>query len=409
VLIPLGIVRERRREQRTAQGREARTAFPIINLNLGRTRRWLMVFFVLSMVNVIVLAVATFKGVEVMESTEFCGQTCHSVMAPEHTAHSRSPHSRVTCVQCHIGPGADWFVKSKLSGAWQVVSVAFDLYERPIPTPVHDLRPARETCEQCHWPKKFVGDRLRVRTHYASDEESSELKTVLMIRVGGLQGETSRGIHWHVDPENEIRYRSSPDREVIYEVEQKLPDGSVRRYLPAEPPDDPDSLGEWRTMDCIDCHNRPTHIYQTPEGAVDEGIETGRIARSLPYVRREGVRALKQEYASHEEARREIAAQIAAFYEDQYPEVAAEQQSAIAASGEALGDLYCVNVFPSMKVEWGTYPDHIGHEASDGCFRCHDDEHATAGGEVISQDCSTCHALLAIEEQDPEILATLTD
>jgi len=315
----------------------------------------------------------------------------------------------VPCVKCHIGPGANWFVKSKLSGAWQVVSVTFDLYDRPIPTPVHNLRPARETCAQCHWPSKFVGDRLKVRTHYDNDEENTELKTVLMVRVGGVEGDSSRGIHWHVDPSTEIRYRSSEDRETIYEVEQVMSDGTVRRFLPPNVPEEGSEGTSWRTMDCIDCHNRPTHIYQMPDTAVDREITAGRIDRSLPYIRREGVRVLTAEYSSHAEARREISAGITAFYAKEYPELAVSNADEIREAGDALGDAYAVNVFPRMNVQWGTYPDHIGHQVSDGCFRCHDDDHATADGEVISQDCSTCHALLAMEEENPEVLKMLTE
>ena len=174
-----------------------------------------------------------------------------------------------------------------------------------------------------------------------------------------------------------------------------MPDGTVQRYLPAEPPEDPASVGDWRVMDCIDCHNRPTHIYQTPEAAVDKEIESGRIARSLPYIRRESVRALKAAYASNDEARREIRAKISAFYADEYPEVAAEQGDAILRVGEVLGEIHSANVFPSMKVGWGTYPDHIGHETSDGCFRCHFSELETAQGDRISSSCESCHAIVA--------------
>jgi hypothetical protein len=408
-LIPVGIFRERRRVTRAAELGTPEPGFPVIDLNVNRTRTWVMVFLLMTLGNVVLLALATFKGVEVMESTEFCGETCHTVMAPEFTAHGRSPHSRVSCVDCHIGPGADWFVKSKLSGAWQVVSVAFDLYPRPIPSPVHDLRPARETCEQCHWPSKFVGDKLRVRTHYDNDEENTELKTVLMIRVGGLDGESSRGIHWHVDPGMQIRYRSDEKRENIYEVELTRSDGTVDLYLPSAQPEDPAAVQEWRVMDCIDCHNRPTHVYESPEDAVDAAIETKRISRSLPFIRREGIRVIREEYASHDEAARQIVAKIAAFYTENHPDVAAEQGDAIRQAGEALAEAFTVNVFPSMNVEWGTYPDHIGHEVTDGCFRCHNDMHETEAGKVISQDCSTCHALLAMEEEDPEILNTLSD
>jgi nitrate/TMAO reductase-like tetraheme cytochrome c subunit len=402
-LIPLGVWRDRRRRRRAGEGA---AAFPVIDLNVNKTRRIVMTVVVLTIVNLMILAGATYKAVEFMDSTEFCGLVCHSVMKPEYTAFSRSPHARVSCASCHIGPGADWFVKSKLSGAWQVISVNLDLYERPIPTPIHNLRPARETCEQCHWPTKFVGDRLRVRTHYLDDEENTEVKTVVLLRVGGLQGRESHGIHWHVDPANQVRYRSDESREIISDVELTLQDGTVKTYV-LDGAADGEISSEWRTMDCVDCHNRPTHIYRVPEQEVDTAIEDGSIPRSLPYVRREAVRALRGEYASQDEAQEGIAAAMRAFYEENHPEIALARREEIDKVGRILGDLYSYNVFPSMNLEWGTYPDHLGHVNFPGCFRCHDDEHATADGEVISQDCDTCHTLLAMEETDPEVLAVL--
>jgi len=262
-LIPLGLLRQRRLARRAGVEGQPPTSFPVIDLNSDRTRQWILIFIVLSSVNVVILAMATYKGVEVMESTEFCGMTCHSVMAPEHTAYQRSPHARVKCVSCHIGEGADWFVKSKLSGAAQLLAVAFNTYPRPISTPVHDLRPARETCEQCHWPTKFVGDRLKTITHHASDESNTPLKTVLLLRVGGRTGEDSKGIHWHVDPGIQVRYRSDESREKIHEVELTDGNGEVKTFFrPAsddtQPPDD----GDWRVMDCVDCHNRPSHVFR---------------------------------------------------------------------------------------------------------------------------------------------------
>ena len=406
VLIPIGISRERRRARRARARGEPEPRFPVIDLNVGRVRTWVLTFIVLTTVNVVILATATFKGVEVMETTEFCGTTCHSVMQPEHTVYDRSPHSRVKCVDCHIGPGADWFVKSKLSGAWQVVSVAFDLYPRPIPTPVHDLRPARETCEQCHWPDKFVGDRLWVSTQYGNDEENTETNTVLLLRVGGIQGRQSAGIHWHVDPDIRVRYRSDEKRETIYDVELTEADGTKKVYVPSDgvPEDAADS---WRTMDCVDCHNRPTHVYRLPEEEVDLALLEGRISRALPFVRREGVRLLKEDYPSHDGARSGIAEGIREYYSTNHPDVLEERSTEIEQAGRVLGDIWATNVFPEMSVTWGTYPDHGGHETSDGCFRCHNDDHTTADGEVISMDCDTCHSLLAIEEEDPEILAQL--
>ena len=406
-LIPIGVWRERRRMRRLAAEGRAIPGFPVIDMNQDRTRRMVLVFLALTLANIIILATATYKGVEVMDSTPFCGQTCHTVMQPEFTAHGRSPHSRVACVACHIGPGGSWFVKSKLSGSWQVVSVAFNLYPRPIPTPVENLRPARETCEQCHWPTKFVGDRLRVITHYADDEKNNALKTVLLMKVGGMQGRTSHGIHWHVDPGVRIRYRADAKRETIHEVEAIQPDGTVKRFAAGGAPAAGAGEEEWRVMDCVDCHNRPTHIYRTPEEEVDNAMAEGRIDRGLPFARREAVKALRATYDSHEAARPGIAAAFASFYQKEHPDVAASKGTEIEAAGRILGDLYSFNVFPKMKVDWGTYPSHLGHTTSNGCFRCHDGEHKDAAGNAISGDCDTCHSLLAMDEENPKILEDL--
>ncbi len=408
LMIPAGLLLWQRRVRKAAAKGQAPPPFPIIDFNRIHTRKIALLVLLLTVVNVVILSSATYKGVETMDSTEFCG-SCHSVMEPEFTAYQNSPHARVSCVECHIGPGASWFVKSKLSGAWQVVSTALDLYPRPIPTPIHNLRPARDTCEQCHWPEKFVGDKLSVLSQFEDDEENTELKTVLLLRVGGIQGRKSEGIHWHVDPGVKIRYLSDPSRETIYDVELTLPDGTVKLY---ENPNGGDETGghgpaEWRLMDCVDCHNRPTHVYGAPEVKVAQAINEGRIDRSLPYVAREGVAVLQEEFASHEEAREGIARWIRGFYAENYAEMAAERSEAIAQAIDALSEIYTTSVFPGMKVTWDTYPDHIGHERSPGCFRCHNDEHVTAGGEVISQDCTTCHTLLAWGEKDPEVLTYL--
>jgi len=403
ILIPIGAVLWRRKRRRMPGG-ERTPRMPVFDLNVSHTRRWLFIFLGATMVNIVVLASATYKGVEVMESVEFCGLACHSVMEPEHTAHARSPHSRVACADCHIGPGADWFVKSKLDGAWQLVSVALDLYPRPVPTPLHDLRPARDTCEQCHWPTKFVGDKLKVIKHYEEDEANTELTTALLLRVGGANGTESSGIHWHVDPSVAIRYRSDETREEIYEVEFTDDDGSVVQYADRRAPEEG---GVWRTMDCVDCHNRPSHIYAPANSEVDRVINEGLIDRSLPFVKREGLRIIDAEFTSHEEARAVISEGLQTFYAENYPEVATEKADAIDAAAVALGDVYSVNVFPSMQVWWDTYPNHIGHQQSPGCTRCHSRRLRTADREQISSDCNNCHVLLADKEEDPHILTLL--
>jgi len=376
-LIPIGAVMWRRKMKRMPDG-EGTPLMPVFDLNVPRTRHWLLIFLAATMFNIIILSGATYKGLEVMESVEFCGMACHSVMEPEHTAHQRSPHSRVSCAECHIGPGADWFVKSKMDGAWQLVAVALDIYPRPIPTPLHDLRPARDTCEQCHWPTKFVGDKLSVRMHYEEDEENTELTTALLLRVGGAGGVGSTGIHWHVDPGVTIRYRSDETREDI-----------------------------WRTMDCVDCHNRPSHIYQPPGNEIDKAITAGLIDRKLPFVKRESLRIIDAEYESHEAARVTITEELTQFYADNYPLLAGESSEAITAAANTLGDIYSVNVFPQMQVWWNTYPNHIGHEQSPGCFRCHNKRMRTPERVTITRECDTCHVLLAEEEENPHIMSIL--
>ena len=398
ILIPIGIHRENKKRA-AKEGHEAH--FPVFDLNSEKTRKGVIIFIALTLVNVVALAAATFEAVEFMDSNVFCGTVCHTVMQPEYTAHGRSPHARVRCADCHIGPGAEWFVKAKISGSWQLVSVALDLYPTPIPTPIHNLRPARETCEQCHWPTKHVGDLLRVKSVFKNDEPNTELKTAVLMKVGGIVGRESSGIHWHVDPDNEIRYRSDPSREKIYELEMTQPDGTVTKYTNGEKL--PDDLMPWRTMDCVDCHNRPTHRYDLAADAVDHALGSGTMDKTLPYLKRESMRVLYGDYESHEAARSQIENEITSFYRTQYPDLAAQKDFQITEAADELHEIYSSNVFPKMKVDWETYPDHGRH---DGCFRCHG-RLKTAKGEGIARNCGLCHSVLAWEDEDPEILTTI--
>lgn len=403
-LIPLGLWWRKRKDAKlAAQGKES-GHLPVIDLNKESTRGVLVTFVALAIPVLALAAGLTFKAVHYMDSTEFCGMACHKVMQPEYTAFQRSPHARVGCAGCHIGPGAQWFVKAKISGSWQLIAVAFDLYPRPIPTPVHSLRPANGTCEQCHWPTKYIGQRLKVRTHFADDEQNTEQKTALMVKVGGEQDGTSHGIHWHVDPNHVLRYRADPSREKIYEIElTDKTEGSKKLFKSDEAA--PAGL-EWRTMDCVDCHNRPSHIYNSAPFEVDLAISQGRIDRTLPFIKREGVRILTEtQYPSHDAARAGISAAVKAFYAKNYPDLAASP--AVEQAGKALGDAYCWNNFPQMKVVWNTYPNHLGHQDSPGCFRCHDNKHKTDTGEKIGKKCGTCHNVVAEEESDSKLLQEL--
>ncbi|HET7292416.1 MAG TPA: NapC/NirT family cytochrome c [Vicinamibacteria bacterium] len=408
VLMPLGVLLRRRRLR--AKGALPQ-AYPRIDLHEPAWRHGLALVGVATLANVAILSTASYKGVEHMDSTQFCGLTCHSVMAPEYTAYLESPHSRVTCVECHIGPGADWFVRSKLSGTRQVFAVAFDTHSRPIPSPVQHLRPARETCEQCHWPQKFHGDKFLVRTKFADDEANTKTTTVLVLKVGGRAFNGATGIHGrHLDEKSRIEYVAIDDkRQVIAQVSYVNDRGERELYESAEVKATPEQIakGERRSMDCMDCHNRPSHTFELPERAVDQAMAEGSISPALPFAKKKAVELLRAEYPDRDTAVRRIREGFTEYYRASHPQAYAGHRALVETSAERLAAIYLKNVFPAMKVSWGTYPNNIGHEDFLGCFRCHDESHKTRDGRTISQDCSACHSILAMEEPNPKVLADL--
>ena len=404
VLIPLGMIRKRRREAREGV---LPLRYPDLDFNRPELRRVFSFVVLATGINGIVLINGSYRGVEYMDSVTFCGEVCHSVMEPEFTAYQYSPHARVACVSCHIGPGASWFVRSKLSGVRQIFAVALDTFSRPIPTPIEDLRPARETCEQCHWPSKFTGSLLTVRPRFAEDEKNTATKTVLLLKVGGGTAQ-GRGIHSaHLDLAREITYLATdPQRQQIPWVRYVSAGGETREY--STPDWDKDfSKGELRVMDCVDCHNRPTHTFQLPEQALDEALATGRVDSSLPFLKKKAVELLKQLYPSQAAAAEGLRRGLTEYYRETYPEVWDRQRESLELAIQAIQEMYRRNVFPEMKVAWGTYPNNLGHMNSPGCFRCHDGNHVNAPGTALTQDCNTCHTLLAIEEENPAILEQL--
>jgi hypothetical protein len=288
VLIPVGITRRFHREKLAGV---LPSEYPQIDLGDPKLRETILFVMVMSGVNLALFLTVTYRGVHYMDSIQFCGLTCHTVMQPEYIAYSNSPHARVACVECHIGPGAPWFVRSKLSGAYQVVSVNFNLYSRPIPTPIEDLRPSRETCEQCHWPLKFHGDKLAVKTHYEEDEENTQTKTVLLMHTGGIDPLTQepQGNHGvHLQPSAVIQYYpSDEERQEIPYVWYQRADGEVIEYISdvADQPLEELQAQPRRIMDCMDCHNRPTHTFQLPATALDQALAARQIDPGLPYIR----------------------------------------------------------------------------------------------------------------------------
>ena len=404
ILIPVGMLWERRRERKAG---ELPAVFPPLDFQNRELRRLLAFIGVTTFANVVIAGQLSYSAVSYMDSVSFCGQTCHTVMQPEFTAYQNSPHSRVECVQCHIGPGAGWFVRSKLSGVRQVFAVTFHTYSRPIAAPVQNLRPARETCEACHWPQQYGGDRLKVIDKFADDEHNTETKTVLMMHIGGGNGRV--GIHGvHMGPGVRIRYAASDEkRQTIPWVEYRDAAGKATAYVSADAKGAMPGNLPVREMDCIDCHNRPTHAYQMPEPAVDLKLADGSIAAELPFAKKTAVGLLKAAYASREEAGAKIPSGFAAFYREKYPDVFAAKQGEIERSGRAVLSIYQRNIFPDMRVTWGSYPNNIGHTDFPGCFRCHDDNHATAGGAKVTQDCGACHNMLAMDEAKPKVLEDL--
>ena len=343
ILIPVGTWVERRRRR---HGHVPSIAhWPRLDLNDPVQRRAAAIVLALTLANVVIVSLAAYRGVEYMDSVQFCGQLCHGVMKPEFAAYQDGPHSRVGCVQCHIGPGASWFAKSKLSGTRQLFAVSFQTYSRPIPSPVQALRPAQEVCEQCHWPEKFHGDKIRRVSEYADDEKNTESVTTLRVRVGGGSARLgiAEGIHWHMNVANEVEYISTDDkRQVIPWVRIKDHQGNVREYIAEGVTPDQLAKGERRRMDCMDCHNRPSHpMAGTPERAVNELMARGDIPRTLPFIHREAVKALKVSYPTEVAAIEGISRTLRDFYRTQATEIYMTQRQdverAVGATGVWVG------------------------------------------------------------------------
>ena len=395
VMIPIGAWFWRRKKTQEQQAAEA------VKIDFGNPAhvRGAVFFLVMTFLNVIIFSVVFYKVYHFTESNTFCGKVCHTVMNPEFTAHGRSPHSRVKCADCHIGSGAQWFVKAKISGIWQVIAVLTNSYTKPIPSPVEDLRPARDTCEQCHWPQVFHGKRLKIYERL-DDKVTIDDPTVtaVAINIGGENKKTGRyeGIHWHVGDQNTVEYLAS-DKKRMKIGKIRVTDGKSKKVTEYvnDKVEAPKGKSDWRIMDCIDCHNRPTHVYDIPEDAVDKEIFHQNIVGTLPNIRKLAIDTVKGEYKSHEDAEKRILEIFKNYYEKNHKALAEVKKKDIEKSAATVTTIYKNNVFPAMNVKFGTYPNHIGHrDAGAGCFRCHDDEHKSKDGKVIAQDCDQCHSII---------------
>ena len=405
LLIALGVWFERRSLR--ARG-ELKTEYPAIDFAHPTVRRAFWIVFGLTAVNFFILGTASFNAVHYMESKSFCGETCHSVMGPEFLAYQNSPHSRVECTACHVGPGGKWFIRSKLSGTRQLVELTLGTYNRPIPTPVKNLRTATETCEECHASQRYIGNKVVVRRAYADDEKNTRTFTVLLMHVGGPGPQGPVGIHGHhLRAGQRISYVAIDEKwESIPVVTVEDAKGNKVTYTSTDIQATPEQLekGEHREMDCTDCHNRPTHIFELPEAAVDKQIALGHISSDLPFIKKKAIELIKAEYPDRDAAKQAIASGIDSYYKTSYADIYANKHDMVAQAGSAVTAIYLRNVYPALKLTWGTHPTKLGHMDSPGCFRCHDGSHTSKDGKTIANDCDLCHAMIAQDEEKPQVL-----
>lgn len=372
-----------------------------IDLSISQHRNMLLVFITGTSLLILMSVIGAYKAFHYTESVQFCGVLCHGVMTPEFTTYKNSPHGRVKCVECHIGAGADWYVHSKISGARQVIKYLSNTYKKPVQTPVKDLRPAEETCKQCHWPGKLFSTMDFNRTYFLSDNKNSEWHLRMLMNVGAGHGQT-RGVHAHMNIDQDLYYVADDEkRQKISWIKTVDKDGketiyttSSSKYKDTEPP-----ASLVRKMDCIDCHNRPTHRFEPPYRLMDEAMQRGDIDALIPKIREKGMEVLSKEYKSTDEALDTIKNSLENYYKEKMPDFYAAHKDAIEKAAEAVKVMFQNNMFPEMKVRWDTHPENIGHLYTPGCFRCHDGEHKTVQGATITKDCKACHLII---EQGPK-------
>ncbi|MBI4353506.1 MAG: NapC/NirT family cytochrome c [Candidatus Omnitrophica bacterium] len=399
LLIPLGALRKR---YLVRKGRVPLEPQPLrIDPSIPAHRNAIFVFIIGSSILALMTFVGAYKGFHYTESVEFCGVLCHKVMQAEYTAYRSSPHARVKCVECHIGSGADWYVRSKLSGTRQIFKAITNSYERPIPTPVKHLRPAPETCEQCHWPDKFYGTFDFKRRYYLTSGEDSPWHIRMLLNVGGGEKDQNYGVHAHMNVGHDVYYAAEDERrqEISW---VKSVDKSGRETVFTAPKskyrDTPPPAERVRKMDCIDCHNRPSHRFLPPYRLVNEAMRRGDVDPRIPQIKEEAVKVLSAEYKTRKEAFRAIRKSLYGYYRTNHPDFYRSGRPALKEAAAALLRLYKANMFPEAEARWDRFPDNIGHLTSPGCFRCHDGEHRSADGKVITRDCGACHTIV---EQGP--------
>lgn len=398
ILIPIGMSRRSKRIKR--EGEESPVAGIVLDLSDSKHWNAIAIFIAVTILFLLMTGIGSYKAFHYTESNEFCGKLCHSVMEPEYVAYQESAHSRVTCVECHVGEGAGWYVKSKLSGLYQVYSVLFNKFPTPIETPIHNLRPARETCEECHWPEKFYSYRVHNEKHYLADDANTEWNIQLKMKTGSEhvgQG-LIEGIHWHVNPDIKIEYISSNDKREflpwVRYINHATGDTVVYQDIYESLDQEAIDTLEIREMDCLDCHNRPSHDFKPPQEFIDELIASGSIPVELPGVKALAMQVFNNSFPTRDTGAMMIRNLVTEYYSSNYPDLAQEKLPLVDQAIDGFLAGYNKNVFPEMKANWDSYPVHIGHLEFNGCFRCHNGNHESENSQVISRDCNLCHTIL---------------
>ncbi|MDH3392705.1 MAG: NapC/NirT family cytochrome c [Desulfobulbaceae bacterium] len=402
-MVPVGMLIEKRAQTRGATS----IIFSRWTIDFSKkAHRNIVITFILSSILIALCGgVGTYKAYHLTEKTDFCGSLCHVVMKPEWTTYQNSAHARVKCVECHIGPGAGWYIRSKASGIRQVLAVMKNSFPRPIPTPITNLRPAQDTCEECHWPGRFIGYRETIKNYYLADEKNTPHNLRLLMNIGGQRGASlGGGIHYHMLMAGRIEYIARDDnRQEIPFVRITRKDGSKEEFNNNELPLTKEEKSQFQTrvLDCMDCHNRPAHQFNTPGDTVNTAMASGEISTALPFIKREAVRSLDGEYASTDEAITAIASQLREFYKKNYPAIFSREEVMLSRAIDKVQNIYRNNIFPEMKVSWHNYPNNLGHREWPGCFRCHNDSMVSENGNKLFRDCNTCHLILTQDANQP--------
>lgn len=353
---------------------------------------WIPPILVLGLLVALVVAGGTY-GWEYSNSPVFCGTTCHT-MPPQNTTYLKSPHANVTCEECHIGRASflDQLPR-KSQGLKEAWDMTFHLYSYPIYAEA--LRPALDTCEKCHKPEAFLGDKFRTITHFQDDAQNTAYDTYLILKTGGGAEHEGQGlgIHWHIVNKVEY-YEADPLGQTIPYIRVYNNDGTTTEYTDVESGFDPSTVdaSQLRTMDCSSCHNRVSHNFKTPTASMDDYMARKIISPAIPEIHKKGVEVLSVAYPTQEAGLQAIAA-LEDFYQTSYADFYSGNAETVQTAIAQIQTIYKENVFIDQKVNWETHPNNLGHMQTAGCFRCHDGKHLNADQQAIRLECNLCHSI----------------